>query len=90
MKIHYLLLVLPLALLLAACGGGGSAKLDESDVAVVAGQHVTKEKFNEVMSQQKRSLKSQGQTFPKAGTAAYSSLRTQVLTVLIQNAEFAP
>jgi foldase protein PrsA len=88
MKFRYLLLLLPLALLLAACGGGGSAKLDDNDVAVVAGQHVTKAKFDEVMSQQKRSLKSQGQAFPKAGTAAYSSLRTQVLTVLIQNAEF--
>ena len=88
MKLHYLLLVLPLALLLAACGGGGSTKLDENDVAVVAGQHVTKARFDEVMTQQKRSLKSQGQAFPKAGTAAYSSLRTQVLTVLIQNAEF--
>jgi foldase protein PrsA len=88
MKLHYLLFVLPLALLLAACGGGGSTKMDENDVAVVAGQHVTKAKFDEVMSQQKRSLKSQGQSVPKAGTAAYSSLRTQVLTVLIQNAEF--
>jgi foldase protein PrsA len=89
MKLHYLLFVLPLALLLAACGGGGgSSKLDDSDVAVVAGQHVTKSTFDEVMSQQKRSLTSQGQAFPKAGTAAYSSLRTQVLTVLIQNAEF--
>jgi len=89
MKLYYLLLALPLALLLAACGGGGgSAQLDSSDVAVVAGQHVTKAKFDEVMSQQKRSLKSQGQAFPKAGTAAYSSLRTQVLTALIQNAEF--
>jgi foldase protein PrsA len=90
MKLYNLLLALPLALLLAACGGGGggSAQLDSSDVAVVAGQHVTKAKFDEVMSQQKRSLKSQGQAFPKAGTAAYSSLQTQVLTVLIQNAEF--
>ena len=50
MKLHYLLFVLPLALLLAACGGGGSAKLDDSDVAVVAGQHVTKSTFDEVMS----------------------------------------
>jgi parvulin-like peptidyl-prolyl isomerase len=88
MKFHYLLFVLPLAVLLAGCGGGGSTKLEDNDVAVVAGQHVTKAKFDEVMSQQKRSLKSQGQAFPKAGTAAYSSLRTQVLTVLIQNAEF--
>src|SRR5262245_42070627 len=86
MKLYYLLLALPLALLLAACGGGGSDQLDNSDVAVVAGQHVTKAKFDEVMSQQKRSLKSQGQAFPKAGTAAYSSLRTQVVAVVVTHA----
>jgi parvulin-like peptidyl-prolyl isomerase len=88
MRLYYLLFALPLAVLVAGCGGGGTAKLNASDVAVVAKQHVTKEKFDQLMSQQKRSLKSQGQTFPKAGTTAYASLRTQVMTVLIQNAEF--
>ena len=88
MRLYYLLFALPLAVLVAGCGGGGTAKLNASDVAVVAGQHVSKDKFDVLMSQQKRSLKSQGQAFPKAGTTAYASLRTQVMTVLIQNAEF--
>jgi len=89
MKRHFLLFVLPLAVLVAGCGGGGgSSKLDASDVAVVSGQHISKAKFDQVMSQQKRSLKSQGQAFPKAGTTAYASIRTQVMTVLVQNAEF--
>ena len=88
MKFYYLLFVLPLAMLVAGCGGGGSAKLDATDVAVVAKQHISKAKFDQLMGQQKRSLKSQGQSFPKAGTTEYASLRTQVMTVLIQNAEF--
>jgi foldase protein PrsA len=89
MRLYHLLLVLPVAVLLAGCGGGGgSATLDKNDVAVVSSEHITKAKFNEVMDQQKSSLKSQGQTFPKAGTTAYSSLQTQVMNVLVQNAEF--
>src|SRR5581483_516314 len=89
MKLQHLLLVLPLAVLVAGCGGGGgSAKLDKSDVAVVSGQHISKTQFDEVMAQQKVSLKSQGQTFPKAGTTAYTSLQSQVMNVLVQNAEF--
>jgi parvulin-like peptidyl-prolyl isomerase len=88
MRLYTLLFVLPLAMLLASCGGGGAAKLNASDVAVVSGQHITKARFDDAINQQKRSLKSQGQTFPKAGTTAYASLRTQVMTVLVQNAEF--
>jgi parvulin-like peptidyl-prolyl isomerase len=88
MRLHYLLFVLPIAVLVAGCGGGGAAKLGSDDVAVVSSQHITKSKFDQLMGQQKRSLKSQGQTFPKAGTTAYASLRTQVMTVLVQNAEF--
>src|SRR5438477_3796096 len=88
MKLHYLLFVLPLAVLVTGCGGGGASKLSADDVAVVSSQHITKAKFDEVMGQQKRSLKSQGQTFPKAGSTAYASLRTQVMTSLVQNAEF--
>jgi len=88
MRLHYLLFALPLAVLVAGCGGGGAAKLDSNDVAVVSSQHITKAKFDQVMGQQERSLKSQGQKFPKAGTTAYASLRTQVMTVLVQNAEF--
>src|SRR5262245_59270812 len=88
MRLHYLLFVLPLAVLVAGCGGGGgSAKLSSEDVAVVSGQHISKAQFDQVMNQEKLSLKSQGQTFPKAGTSAYASLQTQVMSVLVQNAE---
>jgi foldase protein PrsA len=88
MRLHYLLLVLPLAVLVAGCGGGGGAKLKADDVAVVATRHITKSRFDQMMNQQKLSLELQGQSFPKAGTAAYESLRSQVMTVLVQNAEF--
>jgi parvulin-like peptidyl-prolyl isomerase len=90
MRLHYLLFVLPVVVLVAGCGGGGggSVKLNPDDVAVVSGTHITKAKFDSVMSQQRLSLKAQGQTFPKAGTTAYASLRSQVINVLVQNAEF--
>jgi foldase protein PrsA len=87
MRISYLLIALVLALFVAGCGGG-AAGLSSADVAVVGNQHVTKTQFDQAMSQQKRSLKTQGQPVPKAGTTQYSSLKTQVLSVLIQNAEF--
>jgi foldase protein PrsA len=50
---------------------------------------VTKANFNDVMRQEQLSLKAQGQTMPKAGTTNYTTVRNQVLAVLVQNAEFA-
>src|SRR6266540_3681057 len=76
MKLRYLLLALPLALILAACGGG-SAALSSGDVAVVGNEHVTKAQFDEAMNQQRLGLKRQKQKFPTAGDlgAAGSSPR---------------
>ena len=88
MKLRYLLFALPLALVLTACGGGSSASLNATDVAVVADQHVTKTQFDAAMKQQRLSLKRQGQTFPAAGSTQFAALKTQVLSVLVQNAEF--
>ncbi|HZO97061.1 MAG TPA: SurA N-terminal domain-containing protein [Gaiellaceae bacterium] len=87
MKLRLLLVVIPLAALVAGCGGGGSAKLRSSDVAVVADRHVTKASFDQLMEQQRKSLASQGQKFPKPGTTEYTNLRTQVVSLLVQNAE---
>jgi foldase protein PrsA len=87
MKLRYLLLALPLALVLTACGGG-SATLNGTDVAVVSDQHVTKSQFDAAMKQQRLSLKRQGQTFPAAGSTQLAALKNQVLSVLVQNAEF--
>jgi foldase protein PrsA len=87
MKLRYLLLALPLALILAACGGG-SAGLSSGDVAVVGNEHVTKAQFDEAMNQQRLGLKRQKQKFPAAGSSQFSALKNQVLGVLVQNAEF--
>ena len=87
MKLSLLFLVIPLALLLAACGGGGSSSLAAGDVAVVGGQHITQAQFNQVLNQQRLSMKAQGQALPKPGSTQYASLRTQIIAVLVQNAE---
>jgi foldase protein PrsA len=88
MKLRYLLLALPLVLILAACGGGGSVALKSGDVAAIGNQHVTKLQFDQSMKQQRLNLKRQGQTFPAAGSTQFSALKNQVLSVLVQNAEF--
>jgi foldase protein PrsA len=90
MKGRFLLPVLLVALLAAGCGGGGgggTAKLLPDDVAVVGTQHVKKTSFDELMSEAKVNLKSQGQSFPKAGTAAYTNIRSQAVSLLVQEAE---
>jgi foldase protein PrsA len=77
------------AVLVAGCGGGGgsSAKLLSTDIAVVGSQHISKPMFVELMNEAKVNLKSQGQTFPKAGTTQYSTIKSQAVTLLIQEAE---
>jgi foldase protein PrsA len=92
MKRHSLFaaLALVVVLTLAACGGGGgTASLQGSDVAVVGGQQVTKDQFTSLMARAKKSYQAQKHAFPKPGTAAYNNLQGQVVTFLLQRAEFA-
>jgi len=90
---HHLLLSVSLfaVLLLAACGGGGgsAAKFAIGDIAVVGSQHVTKTMYDDALAAEAASLKSQGQTMPKPGSTNYATLKSQILTVLVQRAEFA-
>jgi hypothetical protein len=89
MKLSYLLPIVALSLALAACGGGGksSAKLATADVAVVGGTHVTTSEFTAMMASAEASYKQQGQAFPKQGTSAYQSIKSQAMTLLVQRAE---
>ena len=87
---RFLLPVILVAVLAAAgCGGGGgaSSSLESGDIAVVGDMHVSKQHFDELMSEAKANYKLQGRTFPKAGTSEYSSIKSQAVTILVQQAE---
>ena len=81
----------PLALvvvLVAACGGG-STKVPSGAVAVVGKDKVERTEFEGLITQAKRTYKSQKRTFPKAGSAEYQALQTQAVEFLVQRQEFA-
>jgi parvulin-like peptidyl-prolyl isomerase len=86
------LFLLPLsfaALLFAGCGGGSSGvKLGPDDVAVVGTTHITQTDYNDALSEEKASIKSQGQAVPAAGSTQYVALKSTVIDVLVQQAEF--
>jgi parvulin-like peptidyl-prolyl isomerase len=73
--------------LVAGCGGGGSASLASDDVATVGDQHIKKGSFTQLMDQACRSFKAQGRKCPKAGSTDYSTIKNQAITLLVQQAE---
>jgi foldase protein PrsA len=89
----HLRLVLILALVAAfaaACGsGGGAPKSVPSDaVAVVGGDTISKDEFNQVLDQAKRSYTAQKKPFPKPGTAGYGTVRSQIIQFLVERSEY--
>ena len=85
-----LLLALIAALALAACGGGGTSSADVPDgaVAVVGDKTVTKEEFDKLIEQQKKSAEAQKQDFPEPGTAQYEALKATVVKGLVEQKEW--
>ena len=87
-KFRYLAPILAVTALLAACGGGTSAaKLANNDVAVVGSRHITNADFQAMIVQAKENYQASGQAFPKVGTTAYESLKSQAISLLVQQAE---
>jgi foldase protein PrsA len=86
-RIAFVIALMGFGLLVAGCGGGGSASVDDSDVAVVGSQHISKEQFDALMSQAERSFKTQGRKFPKQGSTDYATIKNQAITLLVQQAE---
>jgi parvulin-like peptidyl-prolyl isomerase len=82
-----LVLVALAILVVAGCGGTKSAKLSTNDVAVVGGTSISKNQFSDLMSTAQASFKQQGRTFPKPGTAEYATIKSQAVTLLVQQAE---
>jgi parvulin-like peptidyl-prolyl isomerase len=76
-----------IVLLLAACGGGGGANLSSNDVAVVGSEHITQAMFDQELAVAKAGLTAQGQKLPAAGSTQYAAFRTNIVELLVQQAE---
>ena len=85
-RLSFLLLALPLALLAASCGGGGGS-VSKEDVAVVAGDHITRADLDRRLQQAKCSYDLQKRPFPKAGSPEYQAIQAQILQSLVQRTE---
>jgi hypothetical protein len=85
-----LLLALIAALALAACGGDGTSSADvpEGAVAVVGDKTVTKEEFDQLIEQQKKSAEAQKQAFPEPGTVEYEAAKATVVKSLVEQKEW--
>jgi len=88
LKARFLFPLALVAALAAGCGGGGgsSADVTKEDVATVGAIHLTKTRFQDELSRAKASLTAQGQTFPKAGSTEYESIKAQAIWLLVQGA----
>jgi parvulin-like peptidyl-prolyl isomerase len=84
-----LLTALAVAVGVAGCGGGGTASLESADVAVVGGQHITRAEFDKLLGQVEKNYKQQKRPFPKAGSPEYETLKNQIVSFLVQRAEYA-
>ena len=89
-NIPVLLLALVAVLAVAACGGEGSSSADvpEGAIAVVGDKTVTKEEFDQLIEQQKKTAESQKQDFPEVGTPEYEALKANVVKGLIAQREW--
>ncbi len=89
MKMSRLTLVLAaLAVLaIAGCGGSSSTKLSSKDVAVVGDRTISKTQFEDLLSTAQASYKQQGRKFPKQGTSDYATIKSQAVSLLVQQAE---
>src|SRR3954470_24968985 len=84
-----LLLVFPLLLVAAGCGGSSEPSVPSGAVAVVGDQQISKTQFDRLLAQAERSYTSQKRTFPKAGSPEYQTLQSQAIQFLVQRAEYA-
>jgi foldase protein PrsA len=88
-SIPLVLLSLLLALLVAACGGGGNASLGSKDIATVGSEKITKDDLDAMLNRAKKSYEAEKRPFPKPGTRDYNLLQGQATSFLVQRAEYA-
>ncbi|HET7043387.1 MAG TPA: peptidylprolyl isomerase [Gaiellaceae bacterium] len=76
-----------LAVTLAGCGSS-KVSVPDGSVAQVADTSVPKARVDSLLTNAKASYKAQNKPFPKDGTAAYKTLRSQAIAYLVQAAMF--
>jgi parvulin-like peptidyl-prolyl isomerase len=87
-RIVLILFAAVVALLLVGCGGDDEQAVPRDAVAVVGDDEITKEEFDELLDQAKRSYATQKRDFPKAGTREYNALKNQAVQYLVQRSQF--
>ena len=92
-RLSLLILALPLALFASACGGGGGSSsggsVGANDAAVVNGRHITQDDLDARVHEAQCSYQLQKKAFPKAGSAEFEQLQSQILASLVRRAELA-
>jgi foldase protein PrsA len=89
MRTRYLLTFALAALAFALVGcGGGQQDVPGDAVAVVAGEEISKAQYDQVWERARQTYEQQRRPFPRAGTAEYRQLQTQILQFLVQQAEY--
>lgn len=77
------------ALLVVGCGSSGTPESVPNDaVAVVGGTTISKDQYDQVVEQAKRSYAAQRRPFPKEGTQAFTTLRGQIIQFLVERSEY--
>ena len=81
------LTVAVLAVFVAGCGGGGNGSVPSDAVAKVGSTSISKSTLTSLINVAFARYRAQKQPVPKVGTAAYSQLRDQAVTFLVQEEE---
>jgi foldase protein PrsA len=86
------ILILPVAAAVlfvgAACGGDDDGDVPSNAVAVIGDQTVTKADFDRLLNQARSSYRESKRKFPEPGTEEYVQLRDQIVSYLVQRAQF--
>lgn len=78
------------ALLAAGCGGsGGGGSVSSGVVAVVNGEDVTQEQFDEVLAQLEAKYEANKQPLPAAGSQEYLGLQQSIVQYLVERVKYS-
>jgi foldase protein PrsA len=87
-RIFSLVAVLIVAGAAASACGSGKKSVGANDVAIVGNCVISKEQFDRLLNQAKKSYANNKQKFPDAGTEQYAALRKQAMQFLVQRCQF--